>query len=105
MKYRVVFRERATQGGAVADSPPDFLDNELDGETVTDSVFVGRNDPDAQHSTGDLEEDDDFLSLGTEIWEYDVADGRSDDFKAALARSGMVIEYEALDSAGELNAT
>ncbi len=105
MKYRVVFRERATQGGAVADAPPEFLDNELDGDTVTDSVFVGRNDPDAQHSTEDLEEDDDFLSLGTEIWEYDVAVGKDEEFKTALARSEMVIEYEALELPGDPAAT
>lgn len=105
MKYRVVFRERSGQSGEVSDSPPDFLDNELDDETVLDASFVGRNDPDAQHSTGDLEEDDDFLSLGTEIWEYDVADGKDDVFKAALAKSGMVMEYEALESADELGVS
>lgn len=105
MRYRVVFRERSTQSGNIADTPPNFLDNELDDETVIDSVFVARNDPDAQHSTDDLEEDDDFLSLGTEIWEYDVADGKDEAFKAALVNSGMVIEYEALESANELGVS
>lgn len=105
MKYRVVFRERSTQGGEVADSPPSFLENELDDETVLDATFVGRNDPDAQHSTDDLEEDDDFLSIGSEIWEYDVADGKDEGFKAALANSRMVIEYEPLESADELGVS
>ena len=105
MKYRVVFRERSDQSGEVSDSPPDFLNNELDDETVLDAVFVARNDPDAQHSTDDLEEDDDFLSLGTEIWEYDVAESKDDSFKAALAKSGMVIEYEPLESADELGVS
>ena len=67
--------------------------------------MVGRNDPDAEHSTEDMEEDDDFLSLGTEIWEYDIADGKDDVFKAAIERSGVVIEYEPLESADELGVS
>lgn len=105
MKYRVVFRERQNQGGEVSDNPPDFLDNQLDDETVLDAVMVGRNDPDAEHSTEDMEEDDDFLSLGTEIWEYDVAEGKEDEFKAAVERSGVVIECEPLESADELGVS
>ncbi len=97
MKYRVVFRERSNREGEKADNPPSFLDTQLDDETVLDAVFVGRNAPDAQHSSDVLEEDDDFLSLGTEVWEYDVAEGKDQDFKDALTNSAMVMEFEALD--------
>ena len=34
-----------------------------------------------------LEEDDDFLSVGSETWDYEVADGREDDFIAAPQNS------------------
>jgi len=102
MKYRVVFRERAKQDGSVADNPSSFLDAQLDDDTVLDAVFVGRNEPDAQHSSEVLEEDDSFLSIGTEIWEYDIADSKEEDFKDALLNSGMVIEYEALEAGDEL---
>lgn len=105
MKYRVVFRERQNQGGEVSDNPPGFLDNELDDSTVVDSVMVGRNDPDAEHSTDGMEEDDDFLSIGTEIWEYDVAEGKEDEFKSAIERSGVVIEYEPLETEDELGVS
>lgn len=98
MKYRVVFRERSDRAGEKADDPPSFLIPELDDETVLDQLFVGRNRPDALHSSDRLEEDDAFLSLGTEIWEYDVADGKDEDFKNALLNSGMVIEFEPLES-------
>ena len=98
MKYRVVFRERVDQQGEVADNPPSFLDSQLDDETVLDAVLVSRNDPDAVHSTEDLEEDDSFLSVGTEIWEYDVVEGKDQEFKDALLNSGMVVEYELIDS-------
>ncbi len=98
MKYRVVFRERSDVTGERADNPPSFLDPELDDQTVLDAVFVGRNEPDALHSSDIMEEDDSFLSLGTEIWEYDVADGKDKDFKNALLNSGMVIEFEPLES-------
>ena len=105
MKYRVVFRERSDEAGAKADDPPSFLDTQLDDETVLDAVFVGRNDPDALHSSDAIEEDDAFLSIGTEIWEYDVAEGKDEDFKNALLNSGMVIEFEALESSDELGVT
>lgn len=102
MKYRVVFRERSNREGERADNPPSFLDAQLDDETVLDAAFVGRNRPDAQHSSDVLEEDDDFLSLGTEVWEYDVAEGKEQDFKDALRNSEMVIEYEPIESGDEI---
>jgi len=49
------------------------------------------------HSEDALEEDDDFLSVGSETWDYEVADGREDDFVAALQNSQMVMEYVRLD--------
>jgi hypothetical protein len=105
MKYRVVFRERSDEEGERADNPPSFLDAELDDDTVLDAVFVGRNRPDALHSSDRIEEDDGFLGVTTEVWEYDVADGKDEDFKNALANSGMVIEFEPLEQAGELGLT
>ena len=105
MKYRVVFRERSDRAGEKADDPPSFLDTQLDDETVLDAVFVGRNRPDALHSSDMIEEDDSFLSIGTEVWEYDVAEGKDQDFKNALLNSGMVIEFEPLESSDELGVS
>jgi hypothetical protein len=102
MKYRVVFRERSDRRGDRADNPPSFLEPELDDETVLDAVFVGRTEPDALHSSDRMEEDDEFLSLGAEIWEYDIAEGKDEDFKAALQNSGMVMEFEPLEEADEI---
>lgn len=105
MKYKVVFRERSDIAGERADNPPSFLQTELDEETVLDAVFVGRNEPEALHNSDTLEEDDSFLSIGTEIWEYDVAEGKDEDFKNACLNSGMVIEFEPLESGDELGVT
>jgi hypothetical protein len=52
-----------------------------------------------------MEEDDAFLSLSGEIWEYDIAPGRDQDFKEALQNSGMVMEFEPLESSNELGLT
>ncbi|MBV8864251.1 MAG: hypothetical protein JO210_02495 [Acidobacteriaceae bacterium] len=105
MKYRVIFRERSDRRGEKADEPSSFLDTQLDDETVLDAVFVGRTEPEALHSSDAIEEDDDFLSLGSEIWEYDVAEGKDEDFKNALLNSGMVMEVEPLESSDELGVT
>lgn len=102
MKYKVVFRGRSDESGEKADEPASFLDAQLDDETVLDAVFVGRNRPDGLHSSDALEEDDAFLSVGSEIWEYDVAEGKDQEFKDALRNSGMVMEFESLDAGGDL---
>ena len=106
MKYRVVFRERSNQEGQKAEDPSAFLDTQLDDETVVDAVFISRAEPDALHNSDRIEEDDGFLARSTtEVWEYDVADGKEDDFVAALQNSGMVIEFEPLESDGELGVS
>ena len=103
MKYRVVFRERSNEEGERAEDPTTFLDTQLDDETVLDARFVGRLEPEPLHNSDRIEEDDGFLASSTpEIWEYDVADGKQDDFVAALQNSGMVMEFEQLESADEL---
>jgi hypothetical protein len=106
MKYRVVFRERSDSQGEKADDPASFLIPELDDETVLDARFVGRLQPDALHSSDAIEEDDGFLAESTaEIWEYDVAEGKDQDFQDALANSGMVMEVEPLESNDELGVS
>jgi hypothetical protein len=102
MKYRVVFRERSDLHGEKADNPASYLETQLDDETVIDARFVGRLEPPAQHSSETLEEDDAFLSMGSEIWEYDVADGKDQDFKDALLNSGVVMEFEPLEASDEI---
>lgn len=104
MKYRVIFRERSDRLGEKADDPSSYLDTQLADGVVLDSAFVGRLEPPSVHSSDVMEEDDSFLSLSGEIWEYDVAPGRDDDFKAALQNSGMVMEFEPLESSGEVGA-
>jgi len=105
MKYRVVFRERSDEQGEKADNPASFLDTQLDEDTVLDAKLVGRTRPDAQHSSDVLEEDDGFLSISSEIWEYDVADGKDQDFKDAVENSGVVMEFEPLESSDEIGLT
>jgi hypothetical protein len=102
MRYRVVFRERTDRSGERADNPPSFLEPELDDETVLDAVLVGRTEPDDLHGSDVAEEDDDFLSLSSEIWEYDIAEGKDEQFKAALRNSEMVMEFEPIESDDEL---
>ena len=105
MKYRVIFRERSDERGEPAEDPTSFLEPELDDSTVLDAVFVGRTEPDALHSSDRTEEDDAFLSISSEIWEYDVAEGKDEDFKNALRNSGMVMEIEPLEDTDELGIT
>jgi hypothetical protein len=45
-----------------------------------------------------MDEDDSFLSRGTEVWEYEIAAGRDRDFIDALKNSEMVLEYIELDT-------
>jgi hypothetical protein len=94
--YRVTFLERTAASGEPSERPTDYLTIELS-DVIQDKQFVERTGPAAMHSEDALEEDDDFLSVGSETWDYAVADGREDDFIAALQNSQMVMEYVRLD--------
>lgn len=96
-KYRVVFMERTGQFGENIESPAEYLIPQLSDGVVLDTEFVSRNQPEAQHSQEVLDEDDSFLSIGTEIWMYEIADGREQEFEDAARNSRMVIELERMD--------
>lgn len=102
MKYQVTFRQRSDGTGNPTDNPPAFVEPELVDGVVLDAVFVERIEPDNLHVQEVMDEDDDFLSLGSEIWEYDIAEGRQQEFEDALTNSQMVMEYEVIDDEGQL---
>ena len=102
MKYQVTFRERSDVNGNPSENPPEFVDPELVDGVVLDTAFVERIEPDSLHVQEIMDEDDDFLSLGSEVWEYDIAEGRNQEFEDALKNSQMVMEYEVLDDSGQL---
>lgn len=102
MKYQVTFRERTDAKGDPTENPPDFVEPELTDGVVLDAVFVERIEPDNMHVQETMDEDDSFLSIGTEVWEYDVADGKGQEFEDALKNSQMVLEYEVIDDEGQL---
>jgi len=97
MRYRVVFVERTDEQGNNIEDPPEFVEPELTDGVVLDCRFVERFEAPNMHVQETPDEDDSFLSMGTEVWEYDVADGRDQEFKDALVNSEMVIEFEEID--------
>jgi hypothetical protein len=97
MKYRVTFMERTDGKGNPSENPPAFVEPELMDGVVVDAVFVERIAPDNLHVQEVMDEDDSFLSVGTEVWEYDIADGRDREFVDALKNSQMVIDYQTLE--------
>jgi hypothetical protein len=102
MRYRVVYKKRFSQTGGEADAPASFL-NLPDG-VVAEAEFVERFEPPSLHVEENMEEDDDFLSLGSEVWEYDVVDGREQEFRDAVLNSGMALEAERIEEVEDLPA-
>jgi len=92
VRYRVTFMERTNAGGEPSERPPGYLEIDLADGVVLDRAFIERTPPDALHSADTLEENDNFLSIGSETWEYDVARGRDREFLAAVKNSQMAIE-------------
>lgn len=90
--------ERTGTNGTPSEEPTEYVAIDLPDGVVLDKQFVERIEPAAMHSEEKLEEDDSFLSVGSESWDYEVAEGREDDFIAALENSEMVMDYEQLDS-------
>ncbi len=95
--FRVTFMERTQGNGEPSEKPTEYVTIDLPDGVVLDKQFIQRLEPDAMHSEENLEEDDSFLSVGSETWDYQVADGREDDFIAALKNSQMVMDYERLE--------
>jgi hypothetical protein len=97
MTYRVTFMERTGASGQPSESPPGYVAIEVPEGVVLDKTFVDRTEPDALHGEEELDEDDSFLSVGSETWDYEIADGRQDEFLAALKNSQMAMECIPLD--------
>lgn len=88
MTYRVTFMERTNAAAQPSESPPGYVSIDLPDGVVLDCTLVERSEPAAVHSEERLEEDDDFLSVGSETWDYVVVQGRDDDFLAAVLADG-----------------
>ncbi len=95
MKYQVTFRQRYDAQGNPSDTPTAFL-NLTDG-VIQDVQAVERINPPSLHVEGRMEEDDDFLAYGTEVWEFDVTPGRDQEFKDALVNSEVVLEFQPIE--------
>ncbi len=96
-KFRVAFLERTNSLGDKTEEPTEYLELELPDGVVLDKLFVEQAEPTSQHVQGVMDEDDAFESIGTEVWEYDVAAGREQDFLNALANTRMAVEVENID--------
>jgi hypothetical protein len=92
-----MFMERTDGKGNPSEKPTDYLIPELSDGIVRESLFVERDQPPSLHSSEEMEEDDDFLSVGSEVWEYDIHEGRDEEFVDALKNSQMVLDYEVID--------
>jgi hypothetical protein len=89
--------ERTNAQGNKSEDPTEYVELDLSDGVVLDKTFVQRTEPDSLHVQEVMDEDDSFNSIGTEVWEYDVADGREQEFTDALKNSQMVVEYQPMD--------
>jgi hypothetical protein len=94
MRYQVTFRKRFNEQGVGSDSPETLLD--LPDGVVLESEVVQETEPDSIAVDEEMGEDD-LTPFGNEIWEYVIADGRKDEFVAALKESGVVLEYDEIE--------
>jgi hypothetical protein len=100
MRYKVTFRKRFTPEGEPFDDPKSLVMPE-DG-VIQDQESVEILEPaglgvaeDLNDGTGSQESNDNgFLGIGSETWVYDIAEGREDEFIAALVESRVVLDYE-----------
>jgi len=103
MRYQVVFKKRFNQAGDGSDSPQTLL-NLPDG-VIEEAAMVEQIQPDSVHVEESMDEDDDFLPFGSEVWEISVANSREDEFKSALEQSGVVMEYDVVEEDDEAETT
>jgi hypothetical protein len=99
VRYRIAFAKRFKSSGRESSIEPSFsLDSSLADGVVAEKTFVGRLEPQAQHSQSVLDEDDAFLgSAAPEIWEYEVVDERAQEFEQTIRESAGILEFEVVD--------
>jgi len=100
MRYRVAFAKSGqSDGGEPAIQPSAEFDANFSDGVIAEKVFVEALESEAWHSQEVMDEDDAFLGMAAaEVWEYDVADARADEFEYALNRSDYVLEYDVVDA-------
>lgn len=98
MRFRVTFAERTNSAGVPTEKAPEYLETNLPDGVVLDKAFVEQDEPLGMHGADSMDEEDTFLSVGTEIWDYNVADGREQDFVDAARRSHAVVECVPLET-------
>jgi hypothetical protein len=99
MIYRVTFAKRfQSDGEPSAMDPTAELDVYLAEGVVLDKSMVSQFDPEAKHNQEVLDEDDAFLGMAAaEVWEYEVADGREQEFEDGIRTSEVVMEFQTID--------
>jgi hypothetical protein len=99
MTYRVTFAKRfQSDGEPSALDPSAELEVYLADGVVLDKALVQRLDPEAKHNQEALDEDDAFLGMAAaETWEYQIEEGREQEFEEAIRNSQTVMEFEIID--------
>jgi hypothetical protein len=93
--YKVTYAKRFNSEGEEADRPESFA--EFPDGVVLNASKAEVIEPPGLHSQDVMDEDDAFLAVGTEVWEYEVASGREQEFIDALELSQKVLQYEQMD--------
>jgi len=104
MLYRVTLKDPVNTLGEMVVAPAGRVQVEFPDGVVMNRSFVEREPPTGLHLEPSMTEDDYFLDLGYEIWDYEVTDGREDEFLAALKNSGLAIECVPLDEGSHVGA-
>ena len=99
MRYKVSFRKRFDAEGNPVDHPVQSLS--LPDGVVQEALISELEDPPAMHVQENMDEDDNFLSLGVEVWEFEVTPGREGEFVHAIENSRTALEYEEINPADE----
>jgi hypothetical protein len=97
MRYKVSFRKRFNAEGEPADRPIEAVS--FPEGVVQEALIVEQEEPPAIHSQGVMDEDDSFLSLGIEAWEFEVTPGREEEFLHAIRNSERALAYQEIDEA------
>jgi hypothetical protein len=96
MTYRVTFRKRFSPDGEPSNIEPERFVQVTDG-VILNASMSEQDEPPAKHNQEALDEDDNFESIGTEVWEYEIADAGEREFTDALEESQMVLDYQKID--------
>lgn len=97
MRILVTFAERTGRSGQPSEDPQAAFERKLPDGIVLEREFVQRLPPRSMHGQESIDEDEGAFTMGSESWDFTVAEDQRGAFLKAVQDSEQALEYVTVD--------